>query len=183
MSKKIFAAIFAAVLLICTAGCSGEYVMTEDDLALQRSAEGFWLADDSTGYNEYDEYGNFATLTVVEFTNDFKYLLHYCMPGDDAADGYVATGSPIDYTIEKKYFKVEIEGEASYAKVSFSEDGQTMYWGTDEATDIFHKLSDEDIAKYGIPAYDPARWTETESGTDNTESENGIENDTGTSAE
>lgn len=166
MSKKIFAAVFSAVLLICTAGCSGEYVMTEDDLALQKSAEGFWLADDSTGYNEYDEYGNYTALTVVEFTNDFKYLLHTCMPADSKADGYVSTSPPIEYSIEKKYFKVEIGGEASYAKVSFSDDGQTMYWGTDDATDIFQKLSDEEVNKYGITAYDPDKWAETESGTD-----------------
>lgn len=179
MAQKILAAIFAAAVLLCTAGCSKEYTMTEKDLALQKSAEGFWKADDSTGYNQYDENGNFTTLTVVEFTNDFKYLLHYCMPGDDNADGYVATGSPIDYTIEKEYFKVVINGEASYAIVSFSDDGQTMYWKTDDATDIFHKLSDEEVTEYGITAYDPARWTETESGTDNTESES----DTVTSAE
>lgn len=179
MAKKILAAIFAAAVLLCTAGCSKEYVMTEKDLALQKSAEGFWLADDSTGYNEYDQYGNFTSLTVVEFTNDFKYLLHTCLPGDGNADGYVATNSPIGYTIEKEYFKVVINGEASYAIVSFSDDGQTMYWKTNEATDIFHRLSDEDINKYGIPAYNPAKWTETESGTDNTESES----DTVTSAE
>lgn len=168
MFKKILAAVFSAAVMLCTAGCSGEYVMTEDDLALQRSAEGFWLADDSTGYNEYDEYGNLASRTVVEFTDDFKYLLHICMSADSRADGYVATSTPIEYSIEKKYFKLDIGGEASYAKVSFSDDGQTMYWGTDDVTDIFHRLSDEEAAGYGITAYDPAYWAEIGSGADDT---------------
>lgn len=163
MLKKILAVILSAAALLCTAGCSKEYVMTEADLAQQKAAEGFWMSDDSTGYNQYDEYGNFLSLTVVEFTSDFNYLLHTCMPGDEYADGYVQSGSPIHYGIERGDFMVEFDGVKSYAKVSFSDDGQTMYWDSGEETDIFHRMSDEDVAKYCIPVYDPARWAETES--------------------
>ncbi len=48
MAKKIFAAIVSAVMLICMAGCSDSYVMTEEDIAVQKSIEGCWLADAST---------------------------------------------------------------------------------------------------------------------------------------
>ncbi|MDE6133202.1 MAG: YgdI/YgdR family lipoprotein, partial [Oscillospiraceae bacterium] len=125
MSKKILAAVISAVMLICMAGCSGNYVMTEEDLAVQKSIEGCWLADDSTGYNSYDGNGNFLSLTAVQFTEDYKYLLHVCMPGDGQASGYVMTYDPIAYTFEDKMFRVEIDGVASYARVSVSEDGQT----------------------------------------------------------
>lgn len=160
--KKIFAVVVSAVMLICMAGCSGGYVMTEEDLAVQKSIEGYWLADDSTGYNEYDANGNFLSLTVVEFTSDYKYLLHICMPGDGQASGYVATYDPIAYSFEDKMFKVDVDGVASYAKVSVSEDGQNLYWITDEQTDRYGRLTAEQAAEMGIPEYNPAEWEETE---------------------
>lgn len=162
MLKKILAAVISAAMLICMAGCSGKYVMTEEDLAVQKSIEGLWYADDSTGYNEYDENGNCTALTVVEFTNDYKYLLHTVLPGDDQASGYVMTNTPIDYTFEDKTFKVDVDGVASYAKVTVSEDGSKMYWITDAKTDTYNRLTSEQAAEMGIPAYDPAAWTETE---------------------
>ena len=158
--KKIFAAVVSAVMLICMAGCSGKYVMTEEDIAVQKSIEGRWLADDSTGYNEYD--GNFLSLTAIEFTSDYKYLVYECMPGDGQASGYVRTYPPTAYSFEDKMFRVDVDGIASYARVSVSEDGQTLYWITDEQTDKYNRLTDEQTAALGIPKYDPATWEETE---------------------
>ena len=57
MLKKIFALIAAAAMLICLSGCS-DYVMTEEDLAVQKSIEGYWVADSSTGYNEFAEHAH-----------------------------------------------------------------------------------------------------------------------------
>lgn len=162
MFKKFFAAVVSAAMLICMAGCSSNYVMTEEDIALQKSIEGCWLADDSTGYNSYDENGNFLSLTAIRFTPDYKYLVYDCMPGDAQADGYVMTYNPTEYKIEEKMFRVDVNGVASYAKVSVSEDGQTLYWITDEQTDRYSRLTDEQTAAMGIPAYNPADWEETE---------------------
>ncbi|MDE6709682.1 MAG: YgdI/YgdR family lipoprotein, partial [Oscillospiraceae bacterium] len=162
MVKKIFAAVVSAVMLICMAGCSGKYVMTEEDIAVQKSIEGYWLADDSTGYNEYDENGYFTALTAVEFTSDYKYLLHICMPGDGQADGYVMTYDPVAYSFEDKMFRVDVDGIASYARVSVSEDGQTLFWITDDQTDRYNRLTAEQAAAMGIPEYDPAAYEETE---------------------
>ena len=160
--KKIFASVVSAVMLICMAGCSGKYVMTEEDIAVQKSIEGRWLADDSTGYNEYDGNGNFLSLTAIEFTSDYKYLVYECMPGDGQASGYVRTYPPTAYSFEDKMFRVDVDGIASYARVSVSEDGQTLYWITDEQTDKYNRLTDEQTAALGIPQYDPAVWEETE---------------------
>ncbi|MDE6595441.1 MAG: YgdI/YgdR family lipoprotein [Oscillospiraceae bacterium] len=184
--KKIFAVIVSAVMLICLAGCSGNYVMTEDDIAVQKSIEGYWLADDSTGYNEYDGNGNFLALTVVEFTSDYKYLLHVCMPGDGQADGYVMTYDPIAYSFEDKMFRVDVDGTPNYARVSVSEDGQIMYWITEDQTDRYNRLTDERAAELGIPPYDPAYWEEKNSKEENvTEPEAGdvTESETGSVSE
>lgn len=170
MAKKILAVVVSAVMLVCLAGCSGNYVMTEEDMAVQKSIEGRWIADDSTGYNEYDGNGNFLALTAVEFTSDYKYLIHVCMPGDGQASGYVMTYDPVAYSFKDKMFRVDIDGVASYARVSVSEDGQTLFWITDDQTDRYNRLTDEQAAELGIPEYDPAAWEETA-----TESESGTE--------
>ena len=186
--KKIFAAVVSAVMLICMAGCSDNYVMTEEDIAVQKSIEGCWLADDSTGYNEYDGNGNFLALTAVEFTFDYKYLIHVCMPGDGQASGYVITYDPVAYSFEDKMFRVDVDGIFNYARVSVSDDGQTLYWITDEQTDRYNRLTKEQAAEMGIPEYDPAAWEETEENSDDgdvTESEAGdvTESETGSVSE
>lgn len=163
MIKKFLTAVFAAAVLLCAAGCSSEYVMTEADLALQSSMVGLWLADDSTGYNQYDADGSFLSLTVLEFTSDYKYRVHTCMPGDGAADGYVATYAPSPYTIEKELFKVETDGIANYAKIEVSEDGGSLYWITDDERELYSKLSDDRIAQLGISVYDPNSQSEADS--------------------
>ena len=160
MAKKIFAAVVSAAMLICMAGCSNNYVMTDEDIAVQKSIEGYWLADDSTGYNEYDENGYFTALTAVEFTSDYKYLLHVCMPGDGQASGYVLTYDPVAYSFEDKMFRVDSDGIASYARVSVSEDGQILYWITDDKTDRYNRLTEEQAIELGISPYDPAAWEE-----------------------
>lgn len=178
--KKIFAAVVSAVMLICPAGCSGNYVMTDEDIAVQKSIEGYWLADDSTGYNEYDGNGNFVSLTAVEFTSDYKYLLHVCMPGDGEADGYVMTYDPVAYSFEDKMFKVDVDGTPNYARVSVSEDSQILYWITEDQTDRYNRLTEEQAIELGISPYDPAAWEETET---NSEAEDVTENETGSISE
>lgn len=153
MSKKILASVLAAVMLICLAGCS-DYVMTAEDLEKQKSIEGCWAADDSTGYNRYDESGNIIQMLVVEFTDDFKYMIHTC----NLQEGYVMTYDPIEYSFEDEKFKVVVDGAASYARVSVNEDGSTMRWITDDKTDLYQRVSEEAAAALGIPEYDPERW-------------------------
>ncbi len=161
MIKK-FAAVFTAVVMtLALAGCSGKYVMTEEDLALQKSIEGYWAADVSTGYNTFDENGNLTCMVVIEFTDDFNYLMHNCL----LDEGYSLSYSPVPYSFEDKMFKVVNEGVPSYARVSVSEDGNTMYWVTDEKTDTYLRLDKETAASLGIPEYTPEMWTETESET------------------
>lgn len=150
MLKKFLTAVLAAAMLICMAGCS-DYVMTAEDLEKQKSIEGCWAADDSTGYNSYDENGNIVSMIVVEFTEDFKYMLHDCY----LEEGYVMTYDPVEYSFEDEKFKVIVDGVASYAKVSVSEDGETMRWITDDKTDLYRRVSEEAAAALGIPEYDP----------------------------
>lgn len=156
--KKITAAAVALFTAAAMAGCS-EYVMTEEDLALQKSLEGYWAADDSTGYNVYDEAGNMTSLLAVEFTDDFHYLIHNCL----FDQGYALSFPPIEYSFEDELFKVVTDGVASYAKVEISDDGQTMYWITEDLTDKYTRLDKETAASYGIPEYSVEMWTETES--------------------
>ena len=153
MAKKILTAILAAAMLMCLAGCS-DYVMTAEDLEKQKSIEGCWAADDSTGYNSYDAEGNITEMLVVEFTSDFKEMIHTC----NLQEGYVMTYDPIDYSFEDEKFKVMVDGVASYARVSVNEDGSNMRWITDDKTDLYQRVSEEAAAALGIPEYDPERW-------------------------
>lgn len=159
MLRKIFAFIAAAALTVCMAGCS-EYVMTEDDLAVYKSIQGYWAADAGTGYNEFDEDGNLTAMIVVEFTDDFNYLMHICY----LDKGYALSYPPVKYSFEDKMFKVVTDGVASYAQLSASADGQTLYWHTDDKTDTYLRVSKEEAANLGIPEYSPESWVTDENG-------------------
>lgn len=159
MLKKFFAFFAAAALTVCMAGCS-DYVMTEEDLAIQKSLVGYWAADVSTGYNEFSENGELTAMTAVEFTDDFHYLMHICL----IEQGYALTYPPVSYSFEDKKFKVVNEGVASFAQVSVSDDGQIMYWHTDEKTDTYRRLDAETAAGLGIPEYSAESWVTDENG-------------------
>lgn len=165
MLKKILAAATAAVMAVSMSGCS-KYTMTEEDLELQRSLVGYWAADYSTGYNEFDENGNLTMMTAVQFTDDFKYLMYDCYLNEK----YVLTYEPISYTIEEGKFKVDKDGVASYAAIGISGDGMTMSWITDEGTDKYVRFSEEEAMKLGFPEYDPEMWEKMKNAPDNTES-------------
>ena len=167
MHKKIYTAVsvvLAAVFAVLLAGCS-DYVMTAEDLAVQKSIEGYWLADASTGYNSYDEEGYPTEFLVVEFTNDFKYFLHVC----NIAEGYTMTDQPVSYSFRDEKFMVEVDGVPAYAKVSVSGDGQTMQWITDSQTDTYKRMDEEMARIFGIPEYDSESWANQNSETDNSE--------------
>lgn len=159
MLRKILAFIAAAALTVCLAGCS-EYVMTEEDLAIYKSIQGYWVADVGTGYNEFDENGNLTAMIVVEFTDDFHYLMHICYLDERYALAY----PPVKYSFEDKMFKVETNGVASYAQLSVSGDGQTLYWHTDDKTDTYLRISKEEAANLGVPEYSPEAWVTDENG-------------------
>lgn len=159
MLKKFFAFFAAAALTVCMAGCS-DYVMTEEDLAIQKSLVGYWAADVSTGYNEFSENGELTAMTAVEFTDDFHYLMHICL----IEQGYALTYPPVSYSFEDRKFKVVNEGVASFAQVSVSDDGQIMYWHTDEKTDTYRRLDAETAAGLGIPEYSAESWITDENG-------------------
>lgn len=159
MLKKFFAALSAAALTVCMAGCS-DYVMTEEDLAIQKSLAGYWAADVSTGYNEFSEDGALTSMTAVEFTDDFHYLMHICL----IDQGYALTYPPVSYSFENGKFKVVNEGVASFAQVSVSDDGQIMYWHTDEKTDTYLRIDAETASSLGIPEYSAESWVTDENG-------------------
>ena len=165
MLKKIIAVIIAAVSAVMLAACS-DYVMTEEDLEVQRSIQGCWSAGSGTGYNTYDAEGNPTMLLVVEFTDDFKYFVHKC----DMESGFVMTYDPISYSFKDKKFKVDVDGVASYAKVNFSDDGNIMYWVTDGGTDSYDRLTGEEARALGIPEYDREYWATERAETQDSES-------------
>lgn len=154
MLKKFFALLLTAAAAVTMAGCS-DYVMTEKDLAVQRSIEGYWAAEIGTPYNTYDEEGDLIKLFVVEFTSDFKYFVHECY----IEEGYAMTYDPISYSFEDEKFKVNVEGVASYARISVSGDGQTMYWITDSGKDPYDRISEDHARALGIPEYDREQWS------------------------
>ncbi len=162
--KKITAAIAAAAMALSLAGCS-DYVMTEEDLAKQKSIEGFWAADIDTGYDKFDESGNLVMVTVFEFTEDFKYFMHECYVNDRSSIMY----GPVEYSFENGDFRVVTDGRVSYAKVNVSEDGQTMHWTTNDKTDTYKKLTDEQVEELGIIPYNPENGADTESGSDSSD--------------
>ena len=158
-AKRILAALAAAVIAASMSGCS--YTMTEEDLELQASLIGFWAADNSTGYNEFDENGNLTMMTAVQFTDDFNYLVYYYYPSHDIDEpSYTMTNPPISYTIKKGKFCVEVDGADSFAAVRISGDGNTMNWITDESTDKYIRFSAEEAADMGFPEYNPDTWAE-----------------------
>ena len=179
MLRRIFSFISAAALTVCLAGCS-DYVMTEEDLAIYKSIQGCWVADAGTGYNEFDENGNLTAMIVVEFTDDFHYLMHICYLDERYALSY----PPVKYSFEDKMFKVETNGVASYAQLSVSDDGQTLYWHTDDKTDTYLKISKEEATNLGVPEYSPEAWVTDENGEFVSESAavSGSESDLGTEA-
>lgn len=168
MAKKILTAILAAAAAVCLAGCSKDYVMTAEDLAIQKSIVGYWAADDSTGANLYDDYGMLTAMMVVEFTDDFKSLTHICY----LDEGYVMTYEPVSYTFEDEKFKVVVNGVASYAKISVNEDGSKMFWITNDRTDTYLRVSDEKANELSIPSYNPGTWAETGSAPDTSDASN-----------
>ena len=179
MVRRICAFMAAAALTVCLAGCS-DYVMTEEDLAIYKSIQGCWAADVGTGYNEFDENGNLTAMIVVEFTDDFHYLMHICYLDERYALSY----PPVKYSFEDKMFKVETNGVASYAQLSVSDDGQTLYWHTDDKTDTYLKISKEEATNLGVPEYSPEAWVTDENGEFVSESAavSGSESDLGTEA-
>ena len=178
-AKRILASAAAAVIAISMSGCS-KYEMTEEDLALQESLVGFWAADNSTGYNEFDENGKITKMTAVQFTDDFHYLLYYYYSAASAEEpSYVATNRPVSYTIENGKFRVDVKGLASYAAIRISDDGYTMSWITDEKTDTYIKFSDEEAADLGFPEYDPEMWKNLETASDISEEETGSSEEAG----
>ena len=155
MLKKITVMLAALVMCLGFAGCSDkEYVMTEADLALQKSMVGYWTADDSSGANTYDEDGNITHMIMVQFTEDYKYLLHDC----DIRNGYVTSYSPVAYTIEDEKFKVMNGDKASYAKIKVSSEGDKLYWITDDATTIYLSTPEQAAKNLGVPEYNSADW-------------------------
>ncbi len=146
--KKITAAIICVMITAAFSGCS-DYVMTEEDLALQKSLVGFWAASDSTGYNTYDENGNLTVMIVVEFTDDFTYYLRECYVNE----GYSLTYDPISYSFEDLKFKVVEDGVPSYAQVSVNEDGSKMFWITDERTDEYERVPEEAAVNLGLTVH------------------------------
>ncbi|MDE6745307.1 MAG: hypothetical protein K2J72_01575, partial [Oscillospiraceae bacterium] len=135
-------------------------VMTEDDLAIYESIQGYWVADVGTGYNEFDEDGSLTTMVVVEFTNDFNYLTHECY----VKLGYALSYPPVKYSFENKLFKVMTDGVASYAQLSVSDDGQTLYWHTNDKTDTYIRIEQEEARSLGIPEYNAEAWVTDENG-------------------
>lgn len=157
MIKKIAAVFTAVVMALALAGCSGKYVMTEEDLALYKQLQGYWIADDSTGYVNYDDKGNVIGVYVVEFSNEFTYVLHYI----DLEDQAVYSETPTKYEIEDLKFKTYVEDVPYYAAMSVSEDGQILNWITEGKTEKYLRVSEERARELGIPEYDPDSWTET----------------------
>ena len=151
MFRKKFtaaAAVFMTILTMMLAGCS-EYEMTAEDLAIQKSLQGYWSADASTGYNSYDEEGIPTNILVVEFTGDFKYFIHEC----DFENNMVMTYDPISYSIEEELFKVVEGSKASYARASVSENGTVLSWIANGQTEIYNRLDEEAARAFGIPEY------------------------------
>lgn len=164
-----------AVLMIFIAAAAifsscSDYVMTDEDIALQNSMVGYWAAEGSTGYNTYDENGTLLTMIVVKFNEDFSYQLYEC----NMSEGYTTAYDPIEYKIEKGKFRVDEKGVASYAGVNVSSDGKTLYWVTDQKTDQYTRMDEATAEALGIFSYAES----TDSSTDGASESSDTETDT-----
>lgn len=156
MIKKITAFFVSLVMCLALTACSDEYVMTAEDLSIQKAMVGYWTADDSTGFNSYNAEGELLSTFIVEFTDDFNYLIHLC----DVETGYVSTYPPVKYSIENELLRVIEDGAAYYAKIRVNGDEKKLYWTTDEETLIYFETDDEIVKRFGIPEYNPNEWAD-----------------------
>lgn len=179
--KKLLALTLCVVITAAFSSCSnnGKYVMTEEDLALQDSLLGFWMPGAETGANTVDEEGNLKKLIIVEFTDDFCYLFYEYY----VDTGLLATYDPVYYTIEDMKFRVDLEGVPSYASITVSEDGNTMYWITDDKTDRYVRVSESDIRELGIPEYKGKDDTAQDTGSEESSPESSAADTTGSAGD
>lgn len=165
-----------AVLMIFIAAAAifsscSDYVMTDEDIALQNSMVGYWAAEGSTGYNTYDENGTLQTMLVVKFGDDFRYQLYEC----HMAEGYTAAYDPVEYKIEKGKFRVDVKGVASFAGVNVSADGKTLYWVTDQKTDQYTRMDEATADTLGILSYAETEGSSTDAASENNDTETSTE--------
>ena len=127
--------------------CSKEEAVdyTEAENALQASLVGYWT-DDLELFEKTVEEEN-AAVSVLEFTEDYKYLWHEC----DFAEWQIKTYEPTKYSFDEMKLKIDNNGEEAFAKLELSSDGETLYWITDEHTYDYTRVSEDVIKKIGVP--------------------------------
>lgn len=151
-NKKTAALVLSAILTtVMLTACSEEEAVdyTEAENALQASLVGYWT-DDMELFEKTVAEEN-ASVSVLEFTEDYKYLWHEC----DFAEWQIKTYEPTEYSFEELMLKIDNNGEEAFAKLELSSDGGTLYWITDEHTYDYTRVSEDIIRKIGVPEQEP----------------------------
>lgn len=158
--KNIFLCIAAVtVSLFAMTACAD--TMSDSDKALQQQLIGGWVPLEDS-YEQVDADGNVIEFSVYEFTES-KTKFH------DVSSDSVSSSLINEYTITDGKYKVIVDGEAMYAKISFSDEGN-LIWYTDDSEDEFRPLTEEEIEEYNIPIGQAIAEEETEeSETDDTD--------------
>ncbi len=146
--KKTAALVLSVIMtaLMLTACSKEEQVdYTEAENALQASLVGYWT-DDMALFEKTVAEEN-AAVSVLEFTEDYKYLWHEC----DFEGWQIKTYEPTKYSFEELMIKIDNNGEEAFAKLELSSDGETLYWITDEHTYDYTRVPSEAVEKIGVP--------------------------------
>jgi len=165
-NKKTAALVLSVIMtaLMLTACSKEEQVdYTDAENALQASLVGYWT-DDMALFEKTVAEEN-AAVSVLEFTEDYKYLWHEC----DFAEWQIKTYEPTEYSFEELMLKIDNNGEEAFAKLEMSSDGNTLYWITDEHTYDYTRVSAEAVEKIGVPkqkAENPVQNADGETETD-----------------
>lgn len=147
-NKKTAARALSVIMtaLMLTACSKEEQVdYTEAENALQASLVGYWT-DDMALFEKTVAEEN-AAVSVLEFTEDYKYLWHEC----DFEGWQIKTYEPTEYSFEELKLKIDNNGEEAFAKLEMSSDGNTLYWITDEHTYDYTRVSADVVEKIGVP--------------------------------
>ncbi|MGN1136849.1 MAG: hypothetical protein ACI4SF_11580 [Oscillospiraceae bacterium] len=114
------------------------------DAELQQELIGVWCYLDSV---EYDSDENMVSFEAYEFTDQV-------VKAHEVSPSQIASGVIYKYAIKNGEFAAETDGKEEYAKIEIREvDGKDyLLWITDEQTEKFFRMTDEEIECYHIPA-------------------------------
>ena len=152
--KKFFSCfILITAAVFCMAGCSS--VSDAENEAIHRQLMGSWVLLNDNEL-ETDADGNVVKFSVFEF---LETETRYHVVQTTVTDSYPLN----EYTIYDGKYKVITDKGAQFSGIRFTETGNLVLY-TDSTSDEFRRLTEEEIAEFGIPVNRPGLFDNTDSG-------------------